>query len=97
MANLVLSDAKFPVGTDVDAVALASGLFGLPAAGPVIETKTVQADGTVTFTTLTDGAPYALVATVNGERRKVLIRKASTFTAPLKWSQVVAARQAAWS
>lgn len=95
VADLVVSDAKFPVGTSVDAVAFSGGLFGLPAAGAVVETAVVAADGTVTFTTLADGAPYALAATVDGARRVVLVRKASSFSAPAKWAAVVAARRAA--
>lgn len=73
MPSAVLkSPDVFPVGTSVGAYALSGWPTGqLPVApgsapvGSAVETQTVAADGSLTFTTLTAGVDYVAAAQVN--------------------------------
>lgn len=100
MANLVI-DARdrFPVGTVVGAypgnsLTAGAGFDRVPAA-TAIETQTVAAGGTLTYTTLVDGTAYVLSAAVGGQARAIRVIHNQGYTAPTKWAAKVAARRAA--
>jgi hypothetical protein len=67
MASVVLHPdlQRFPVGTSVGAYARAGlNRSGSPSTS-VLETQTVQPDGSLTFTTLSDGTDYVAYASVS--------------------------------
>lgn len=74
MANYVLTRPDvYPVGTSVGAYLPKSRVAAGPPLGEAIETQTVQADGTLTYTTLTDGQIYYLYASVSSVGTWLLI------------------------
>lgn len=95
MSNLVVTDnQRFPVGTVVSAYPQAASHHG-QVFGAAVESQTVQANGSLTFTTLVDGVGYALAATVNGTFVRMRVIKASLSVAGTTWKARVAARRAA--
>lgn len=72
---------RFPVGQSVKAYLAGARHHDGPPAGPAVETQTVAADGSLTFTTLTADVDYVLYALVSGEHRYLNVEE-STFTAP---------------
>lgn len=72
MANTVIQASNvFPAGTSVAAYLLAQVSRRIqdakdPGAAVAADTKTVQTDGSLTFTTLTANEQYAAYAQVNG-------------------------------
>lgn len=79
----------FPVGTSVAAY-LATGLGHTPSsgapAGSAVETETVQADGTLTFTGLTNGRTYILYASSNGHYLRVMENAVSGPRGSVVWT-----------
>jgi hypothetical protein len=62
----------FPAGTVVGAYPAAAALPGTQrVTGSVVETATVQADGTLTFTTLERRTPYLAHGIVAGQDRAI--------------------------
>lgn len=94
MSNLVVNDVKFPVGTVVSAYPAAAVHHG-QAFAAAVDSATVQADGTLTLTGLTDGVSYQVGATVGGSFKHFKLVKSSAFVAAVKWKDKVAARRAA--
>ena len=96
MANLVVQvSERFPVGTSVGAYAGNALRADGGVAGAAIETATVAAAGTLTYTTLTDGQRYTLATAPGASQRSMQVVHVSTYTPPSKWSPKVAARRAA--
>lgn len=90
MSDLVLDRADlWPVATVVSAYPGATGRGDV-----VTEAATVASNGTVTFSSLTDGAPYVLRG---GNGVELAVRKASTFVTPQTqpWSARVVERRTA--
>ncbi len=94
MSVLVLDRADlWPVGT---VVAAYPGHIG--RGDVVTESATVASNGTVTFSSLTDGNPYVLSGTDGGGTvRRLHLRKASVFATPQTqpWKSRVVERRAA--
>lgn len=89
MANTVISRPDvFPVGTSVkaylEAVERDRASRAVAPNSASIETKTVQADGTLTYTTLTAGTQYVLHATVGGVEKFVRVTGSGTATIGLQ-------------
>jgi hypothetical protein len=60
---------RFPIGTVVSVYPKRNRIFGGKPAGTAITSATVAADGSLTFTGLTEGEPLILWAEVGGEHR----------------------------
>lgn len=60
------SNQRFPVGQSVGAYLETARNDGAAPTGAAVETQTVAADGSLTFTTLTDNARYVAYAQVGG-------------------------------
>jgi hypothetical protein len=97
MALVIKRSDKFPVGTVVNAYAAVGGLNrhheGKPS-GVSLASATVDATGTLTFSTLPSGGLYALNAEVAGAQANMLAG-ADGWVPPGTLKQRVAARRAA--
>lgn len=81
MSLVVNQSDRFPVGTSVGAYPRAARHADQHPSATALETKTVAADGSLTFTTLTADAPVTLYAKI-GEADRYVDVSDSTFTAP---------------
>lgn len=95
MSLTVSRSDLFPVGTSVKAY-LGGGHAreGKPS-GAAVETQTVQADGSVTFSSLSAGKPHTLHATVGGQEQRLQVVDSPAFSPRATWKATVAARRAA--
>lgn len=81
MALTLNRSDRFPVGTSVGAYPRRAHVVGGRPVGAAVETHTVDAAGSLTFTTLTADEPYCLYALV-GEANRYLDVADSGFTEP---------------
>lgn len=85
MATLKVNRSDlFPVGTSVGAyLTQRSRQHQSKPVGAAAETKTVAADGSLSFTTLIEGRRYMLWALVEGEHRYLMVEGVQSASVPL--------------
>lgn len=94
MSVQVKRSDRFPVGTAVGAYPAQGRHVDAKPAGAALETETVDATGTLTFTTLTADRGYNLYAEVAGGNRNVAVSD-SNFTPLGTLPERIKARQEA--
>lgn len=65
--DFTISDARYPVGSTVSAYRAAGRLPGAAPSGALVDSATVQSDGTATFEGLDVGTAYVAYALVSGQ------------------------------